>query len=64
MTSHPAKTIEILESIDAAGFSNELREHYKSHILPLLKRLLPNGERLQIVMLSDPPAIELSRGMH
>jgi hypothetical protein len=58
-----SKTIEILESIDATDFSNELREHYKSHVLPLLQRLIPNGNRLQLVMLSDPPMIELRRGV-
>jgi len=57
-----SKTIEILESIDATEFSNELREHYKTHVLPMLKRLLPQGERLSMVMLSDPPTIELRRG--
>ena len=57
------KTIEILESIDATAFSDELREHYKSKILPLLKRLVPNGDGLHMVMLSDPPTIELRRGV-
>lgn len=57
-----SKTIEILESIDATNFSDEMREHYKSHVLPMLKRLLPQGERLSMVMLSDPPTIELRRG--
>ena len=58
-----SKTIEILESIDATGFSDELREHYKSRILPLLKRLVPQGEGLHMVTLSDPPTIELRRGV-
>jgi hypothetical protein len=57
------KTIEILESIDAAGFSEEIREHYKSHVLPLLQKLMPTGEKLQMVFLSDPPTIELRRGV-
>lgn len=59
--SSPTKTIEILESIDAAGFSEEIREHYKSHVLPLLQRLISQGEKLQMVFLSDPPTIELRR---
>lgn len=58
------KTIEILESIDAGGFSDEIREHYKSHVLPLLRKLLPGGETLQMVFLSDPPTLELRRGVN
>lgn len=57
------KTIEILETIDAAGFSDEVREHYKSHVLPLLQKLMPTGEKLQMVFLTDPPTIELRRGV-
>ncbi len=57
------KTIEILETIDASGFSDEVREHYKSHVLPLLQKLMPTGEKLQMVFLSDPPTIELRRGV-
>ncbi|MDB5103631.1 MAG: hypothetical protein JWP91_1320 [Fibrobacteres bacterium] len=57
------KTIEILESIDATGFSDEVREHYKTHVLPLLQKLMPTGEKLQMVFLSDPPTIELRRGV-
>lgn len=57
------KTIEILETIDAGGFSEEVREHYKSHVLPLLRKLVPGGETLQMVFLSDPPTLELRRGV-
>jgi hypothetical protein len=56
-----SKTIEILESIDARGFTEEVREHYKSHVLPLLQRLVTQGEKLQMVFLTDPPTIELRR---
>ncbi len=56
-----SKTIEILESIDAKGFTEEIREHYKSHVLPLLQRLITQGEKLQMVFLTDPPTIELRR---
>ncbi|MDQ3002158.1 MAG: hypothetical protein M3Y08_12975 [Fibrobacterota bacterium] len=59
-SSH-SKTIEILDSIDTTGFSNEIREHYKSHVLPLLQKLMPQGEKLKMVFLSDPPTIELRR---
>ncbi|MEO6096009.1 MAG: hypothetical protein ABIW76_10070 [Fibrobacteria bacterium] len=57
------KTIEILETIDAANFSAEIREHYKTHVLPLLQKLMPTGEKLQMVFLTDPPTIELRRGV-
>ena len=57
----PIKTIEIIETIDVSGFSEEIREHYKSHVFPLLKKLLPGGQGLQMVFLSDPPTIELRR---
>lgn len=57
------KTVEILETIDAGGFSEEVREHYKSHVLPLLRKLVPGGETLQLVFLSDPPTMELRRGV-
>jgi hypothetical protein len=58
-----SKTIEIVESVDASGFSPELKAHYKSHVLPLLKRLLPNAGQLQMVTLSDPAVIEFRRGI-
>jgi hypothetical protein len=58
--SSSVKTIEILESIDAEGFSDEIKEHYKSRVLPLLQKLMP-GNGLHMVFLSDPPTIELRR---
>jgi hypothetical protein len=58
-----SKTVEILETIDAGGFSEEVREHYKSHVLPLLRRLVPGGQELQLVFLTDPPTLELRRGI-
>lgn len=54
------KTIEIVASIEADKFSEELRSHYKSHFLPLLQKLWP-GQGLHMVFLSDPPVIELRR---
>jgi hypothetical protein len=62
-SSSTSKTVEILETIDAGGFSDEVRDHYKSHVLPLLRRLIPGGENLQLVFLSDPPTMELRRGV-
>jgi hypothetical protein len=58
-----SKTVEILETIAAGGFSDEVREHYKTHVLPLLRKLVPGGESLQLVFLSDPPTMELRRGI-
>lgn len=63
ISASTTKTIEILESIDATGFSDEIREHYKSHVLPMLQKLMPQGEKLQMVFLSDPPTIELRRSV-
>lgn len=62
-TLSTSKTVEILETIDAGGFSEEVREHYKSHVLPLLRKLVPGGEGLQLVFLTDPPTLELRRGV-
>jgi hypothetical protein len=62
-TLSTSKTVEILETIAAGGFSDEVREHYKSHVLPLLRKLVPGGENLQLVFLSDPPTMELRRGV-
>ena len=49
MPDLPTKTIEIVASIDAAGFSEELRDHYKSHFLPLVQKLWP-GQYLRVRM--------------
>jgi hypothetical protein len=54
-------TLEILESIDSTGFSEELHGFYKTHVLPLLKRLLPGGSSLQMVFLTDPSRIEIRK---
>jgi hypothetical protein len=57
----PAPRFEILETLDASRLSEELKEHYKSHFLPLIQRLVPDGKKIQMVFLADPPAIELRR---
>lgn len=59
-SSLSSKTIEIVASVDATGFSDELRENYKSHFLPLLQKLWP-GQGLQMVFITDPPSIEIRR---
>lgn len=53
--------LEIVDSIDVSGFTEEVRSHYKTHILPMLQRLLPRGKDLQMVSLADPPLIEIRR---
>lgn len=60
LPSLSTKTIEIVASIDSTGFADELRDHYKSHFLPLLQKLWP-GQGLHMVIISDPPTIELRR---
>lgn len=54
-------TVEILESIDSSGFNDELKGVCKTYILPLLKKLMPDGPSLQMVFLADPPKIEIRR---
>lgn len=53
--------MEIVDSIDASGFTDETRSHYKTHILPMLQRLMPRGNDLQLVFLANPPLIEFRR---
>jgi hypothetical protein len=53
--------VEILDSIDSSGFSEAIRDHYKKHLLPLLKRILPDGPTIQMVHHCDPPRIEIRK---
>lgn len=53
--------IEILHTVDVTGFTPEILEHYKTGILPLLRRLVPEGKGISLVFLSDPPAVEIRR---
>jgi predicted DNA-binding transcriptional regulator AlpA len=57
----PLMTVEILEIINSAGFSEELKGHYKTHVLPLLKKMLPGGQSIQLVQIFDPPGIEIRK---
>jgi hypothetical protein len=57
----PLMTVEILEVIDSSGFSDDLKRHYKSHVMPLLKKLLPGGPSIHLVQLADPPGIEIRK---
>lgn len=53
--------IEILETIEAHGMTEDLRGYYKTHFLPLLRKLHPYGHQLQLVFPSDPPTLEIRR---
>lgn len=53
--------MEILDSLDASGFSDEVRAHYKTHVLPLLRRLVPGGRELQAVFSDNPALLEIRR---
>ena len=55
--------VEILESMDVGSLSEEIKGHYKSNILGLLQRHVPNGKNLRMVFLSDPPMLEIQRVM-
>jgi hypothetical protein len=64
--THPSNTItrvEILETLDCSGFTQEIRDHYKSHILLLVQRQIPDGERISFAFLSDPPGLEIRRAL-
>lgn len=52
---------EILETLDAREYSPELIEHYKSHVVPLLRKMIPGGQGIQMVILSDPPQLEFRK---
>ncbi len=53
--------VEILESVDVGNFSDDIKGHYKSNILGLLQRHVPDGKNLRMVFLSDPPVLEIQR---
>ena len=57
----PIMTVEILESIDAAGFSVDLKREYVENFQPLLRQVIPGGSSLQIVVLESPARIEVRR---
>jgi hypothetical protein len=61
VSASKAMRIEILESVDVSNFSEEIKAHYKTDILGLLNRLVPNGKNLTMVFLSDPPTLEIRR---
>lgn len=53
--------IEILESFDISGFTPEILQHYRTHFIGTLRKLVPNGESLRLAFLSDPPIMEIQR---
>jgi hypothetical protein len=59
--SEAHKRFEILELVDISSFSPELKDHYRSHLFPMLKRLLPDGAAISFAFLSDPPILEFRR---
>lgn len=53
--------IEILHTMDATRVTPELRQHWKDFVLPVLKELVPGGEGIRLVFLSDPPMMEIRK---
>lgn len=53
--------VQILDTLDISGLSADLIAHYRSHILPLLKRVHPDGPMIHFAFLSDPPSIEIRK---
>ena len=52
---------EILETTDASEYSAELKAHYRDHLVPFLRRVIPNGAGLEVNFLSDPVRVEIRR---
>ena len=53
--------VEILDTVDISSFSPEIRNHYSTHVLPMLKRLIPDGPAIHFAFLADPPSIEIRK---
>jgi hypothetical protein len=52
---------EILETGDASEMSPDLRGLYLEHLLPLLRRLIPGGDKIEVRFLCDPARFEIRR---
>jgi len=52
--------VEILHTMDASGLTPELREHWKSTVLPVLNALVSGGG-VMLAFLADPPTMEIRR---
>lgn len=55
-------TVEILHTMEWSGLSDELREHWKTSVLPILNALIPGG-KVTLAFLSDPPTMEIRRAV-
>lgn len=55
------RKVQILDTIDATGFSDELKETFKCILLPILQRNIPDGKKIELAFLSDPPLIEVRK---
>lgn len=53
--------VEILHTINSTGLTPELREHWKTVVLPVLRGLLPSGKEISLAFLTDPPTLEIRR---
>jgi hypothetical protein len=63
--SSPASSgtrIEILHTL-TVGLSAEMREHWKSTVLPVLKSLVPDGDGISLAFLSEPETMEIRRAL-
>ena len=53
--------LEILHSMDASKLTPELRELWKEQFLPLLRKLIPGGQDIELAFLADPPLMEIRK---
>lgn len=56
-----SSVIEILDTIDCSEYSEDLKKQFKDQFFPILRRLHPYGESLQLAFLQDPPRMEFRR---
>ena len=61
LATKPITRVQILETLDTSAFSDRLKEDFKMHFLPLLKRMMSEGSNIEMVFLSDPPSMEIRR---
>jgi len=55
------RKFEIIHSMDASALTPELREFWKSNVLPLLQKHIPGGQNIQFAFLEDPPLLEIRK---
>lgn len=61
LVTKPITRVQILETLDTSAFSDQLKEDFKMHFLPVLKRMMPEGSNIEVLFLSDPPSLEIRR---